>query len=126
MKGQQEHILFDADLSALKGKIITGALWHFKVVNPNIPFRRVGISSVASEWVEGKNRSMYQTEKGASSFMQAKQGVKDWAFPGSSILNVTFGFGHTLWRFAEASPPKGGWQSCRCRARCGCSKACRN
>ena len=113
LKGPQEIMFLDANLSSLKGKIITGALLHIRSASPRTdPFARVGVSSVAAEWAEGKGRG-YQTEKGGSSFSHALYGKQEWAYPGSSVLDVIFGRGNTLWRFAECSPPDGeGWQTC--------------
>ncbi len=111
LKSQQEHILFDGDLSPIKGKIITGALWHVRIMDEKWPFRRVGVSSFASEWVEGNNKVQYGIEEGASCYVQAEYKKRDWAFPGSSVMDVSFGLGNTIWRFADASEMKEGWQS---------------
>src|SRR5450756_412373 len=58
LKGQGEFGLFDAgDLTKLKGKIITGCLWHYKNATPDAIFKRVTISTVATPWVEGNGTS---------------------------------------------------------------------
>jgi hypothetical protein len=42
---------------------------------------------------------------------QAELGKRDWAFPGSNVLDVTFGLGHTTWKFADCTlPDNNGWQ----------------
>ena len=40
LKGQQEYVIFDVDPKALKGKIITGAVWHFHTADPVVDDRR--------------------------------------------------------------------------------------
>ncbi len=113
LKGQQEYFLFDIDVADLKGKIITGALLHTYSVTPEkAPFARVGISTIGSEWVEGESKS-YRAEIGSSCYAQAQYGEKDWAYPGSNIMDVSFGRGHTIWKFSDCTlPDKQGWQTC--------------
>ncbi len=111
LKGQQEHSIFDIDPSALKGKIITGALWHVRSAGVREPLRRVTASTLASPWVEG-TASRYDRQAGSSCFAQAELGKRDWSYPGSTLMDVAFGGGRTIWRFAEASPPADqGWQA---------------
>lgn len=112
-KGNQEFILFDIDPNALKGKVITGALLHLRSASPEkAPLARLGVSSVASEWREGKSRN-YHPEQGGACFSQAEFKNRDWAYSGSSIMDAAFGRGHTIWRFADCTAPdKGGWQKC--------------
>ncbi len=112
-KGQQEYILLDIDPAPFKGKIITGALLHIRSASPRkAPFARLGVSTAATEWGEGRS-SRYRPEKGGASFNQAAHGIRDWAHPGSTIMEASFGRGGTIWKFAEASPPDPeGWQRC--------------
>ncbi len=111
LKGQQEHVLFDIDPAPLKGKIITGAVWHVRTASPKAPLLRVTVSSVAAPWVEG-TASGYRRQEGSSCFVQAELGKRDWTYPGSTLMDAAFGKGHTIWRFAEASgPDENGWQS---------------
>jgi len=112
LKGQQELVLFDFDTAPLKGKIITGARMHFRSASPSkAPLARVGVSSVASEWVEGTSRG-YRAQKGSSCFEQAEYGIRDWAYPGSAVMDVVFGRGETIWGFSDCTAPdEEGWQS---------------
>ena len=111
-KGCQEYTLFDVDASPLAGKIVTGALWHFHSATPDAPFLRTTVSTVATPWVEGTS-SGYRPQQGSVCYEQAALGARDWAYPGSTLLDAAWGRGHTLWRFAECSPPDaGGWQTC--------------
>ncbi|MCM2283281.1 MAG: DUF4091 domain-containing protein [Desulfobacula sp.] len=113
LKGRQEYFLFDIDIADLKGKIITGALLHTcSITSDKAPFARLGISTLASEWTEGRSKN-YRLEKGSSCFEQAQHEEKDWAYPGSTIMDVSFGRGHTVWKFADCPVPDNqGWQAC--------------
>ncbi len=113
VKGQQEYTIFDIDSRALRGKIITGALLHVRSASPwKAPLMRVGISTLASEWVEGSSRGYYP-EVGSSCFTQARYGQKNWSYAGSTLMDVVFGHGHTIWRFADCTrPDRNGWQTC--------------
>ena len=113
VKGQQEYFLFDIDPSQLKGKIITGAMLHLRSATPiRAPLARLGISTVGSRWVEGTSSS-YRPQKGSSCFNQAEFKKRDWSYPGSTVMDVTFSRGHTIWKFADCSPPdEQGWQTC--------------
>lgn len=53
LKGRQEYAIFDVDVGGLKGKIVTGAMFHFHTTTPNAAALRVTVSSVATPWVEG-------------------------------------------------------------------------
>jgi hypothetical protein len=111
LKGIQEFSLFDADLSSLKGRCITGALLHMRSASPDSPARRVSISTVATPWIEGTGEK-YDQQPGSACFLSPALGVREWAYPGSTLLDAAWGKGHTIWRFAEAtSPDAQGWQS---------------
>ncbi|WP_040015899.1 hypothetical protein [Desulfobacter postgatei] len=111
LKGQQEFVLFDIDPKDLRGKIITGAVLYFNTsASKSAAILRTGVSSVAGRWEEGF-LFRYLPLPGASCFNQAGYKVQDWAYPGSSLMDVVFGHGHTLWGFANASrPDSNGWQ----------------
>ena len=111
LKGQQEHAIFDIDPAPLKGRIITGAVWHVRSASPKDPLLRVTVSSLAAPWVEGTS-SGYRRQEGSSCFVQAELGKRDWTYPGSTLMDAAFGRGHTLWRFAEATDRDAkGWQA---------------
>ena len=112
LKGPQEYILLDIDPASLKGKIITGALLHVCSYSPETsPLLRVGISTLANPWKEGRF-FWYLPQPGSSCFNQAFLKKTNWAYPGSTLMDVVFGKGHTIWKFAEASKPEpDGWQS---------------
>ena len=105
LKGRQEVILFDADLSGLKGKLITGAIMHVRSATPETaPFLRLGISTIATSWQEGSS-TRYRPQKGSACYLQAAYGQQDWAYPGSTLMDVVFGRGHTIWKFADCTEP---------------------
>lgn len=111
LKGIQEMALFDAPLAGLKGRHVTGALLHMKCLSPAAPARRVSISTVATPWVEGAGRA-YARQEGSVSFASPALGQRDWAYPGSSLVDAAWGKGNTLWSFADATPPDAdGWQT---------------
>lgn len=113
LKGIQEFALIDIDPTPLRGKQITGALLHLRSSSPkDAPLGRVGVSTLSTEWIEG-NSSNYGIQEGSSSFNQARHQKEDWAYPGSTLMDVVFGHGHSLWRFADCSQPDSeGWQAC--------------
>jgi hypothetical protein len=97
LKGIMEYILMDIDSEPLKNKIISGALLHIRSASPkDAPLARLGISSIASAWVEGSS-SRYPPQIGSSCFLQAEFQRRDWAYSGSTLMDVVFGRGHTIW-----------------------------
>lgn len=113
LKGRQEVALLSFPTQKLRGRVITGALLHIRSASPaRAPLLRIGISSVAVPWTAGTS-SAYRPEKGAASFAQAAYPDRDWAYPGSTLMDVVFGKGHTIWKFSDCTPPDGkGWQTC--------------
>ena len=109
-KGQQEFSLVDLDPAALKGKVINGAILHLHCVSPEAPQRRLTVSTLASEWVEGTSHR-YQEQEGSASFNWAAQDKEPWAWPDSDLTAVMNGMGNTIWRFADCTAPdETGWQ----------------
>ncbi len=114
LKGQQEYGLLDIDTSPLKGSVVTGALIHLRSASPrkNESIARLGVSSISSAWTEGASTN-YKPTKGSACFSQAEYQIRDWAYPGSTVLDVVLGRGNTIWKFADCSlPDSNGWQAC--------------
>lgn len=113
VKGNQEYTLIDIDPAALKGKIITGACLHVRSASPEkAPLARLGVSSVASPWMEGTSY-WYWPQAGSACYDQAAYKKRNWAYPGSTLMDAVFGRGNTVWRFADCTPPdQDGWQTC--------------
>ncbi|HUS93541.1 MAG TPA: hypothetical protein VM695_16915, partial [Phycisphaerae bacterium] len=116
LKTIQELAVLDFDVSALAGRTVDGGWLHFHVApNPaevarmDLPFprkhllRRIGLSTVASDWAEGDARGSYtvdDTGHGAT-FASASHGRRAWAWPGSDLSSVIFGSGNTLQHHGE-------------------------
>ncbi len=108
-KSIQEFTLLDFDPRPLRGKVIDGATLHLMPAGRDIQ-KRVSISSLAAEWMEGR-AIRYAVQRGTASFNWAQQDQAPWAWPGSDITAVMMGAGHTRWRFADATAPqRGGYQ----------------
>lgn len=113
LKSIQEYILFDIDATRLKGVSIKKAWLHFRSASPvKAPVKMMGISTLASDWVEG-GRKGFKPEKGSSCYIQAAYGKQDWSYDGSTLMDVVFGRGHTIWQSREVTiPDQNGWQKC--------------
>lgn len=101
-KGVQEFSLIDIDCSALQGKRVTKAELHLHGED-DAPLRRMTVSTIAEEWVEGA-AAKFATTAGASSFAWARTGEKRWGDNQPDITSVINGAGGTLWSFADATP----------------------
>jgi len=109
-KSWQECSLVDIDPKPLEGRVILGATLHLHCESPNAPQRRLTVSTISSDWVEGTS-SGYRPQRGSASYKWAAQDERPWAYPGSDLVSVVNGVGNTLWRFAECTPPDAqGWQ----------------
>jgi lysophospholipase L1-like esterase len=109
VKSNQEMSLFDIDPQPLRGRVIEGATLHVRLAGDQ-PLRRVTVSTVAADWVEGTSSS-YVPQKGSSSFNHRRHPDVPWTVPGSDLCSVILGQGNTLWRMADAFPPDDkGWQ----------------
>jgi hypothetical protein len=108
-KGIVELTLFDVSVERLQGAILSDPVLHIRAASEDFQ-RRVTVSSIAAEWVEGRSDG-YRPEPGAASFDWAEQGERRWAYPESDVTAVINGRGHTLWSFADPMPPDPrGWQ----------------
>jgi len=117
VKGHQEMTLLDIDPSPVAGRVIERVTLHVRIVNPEIPLKRVGISTISAEWTEGKGRR-YAKIKGASAFRWRAYPDIPWIEGKinesgySDLTQVMFGEGGTFWSHADATPPDAnGWQS---------------
>lgn len=116
IKSRKEYALFDVDAASLKGKIVTGALWHFHptsavVTAESSPALRVAVATVATPWVEG-TATDFHPQAGSATYSSPAAGKANWAYPGSTLMDATLGRGHTIWYFADATTPdEGGWQT---------------
>jgi hypothetical protein len=114
LKSLQEMVLFDVVFpDSLQARSIASAILHIRSASPGkAPLARVTVSTLASPWQEGASSGFVQ-ELGASCFVQARLGQKDWAYPGSSLMDVVMGRGNTRWKAADCTFPDAmGWQEC--------------
>lgn len=109
-KSYQEMSLIDIDTAKLRGHVITGAMLYLHVASKDVQ-KRLTVSSIASEWVEGTSTG-YNVQAGSSSFKFAAHPSRPWAHPGSDLTSVILGRGNTIWRFADTTEPDAqGWQT---------------
>ena len=101
-KGVQELALMDIDITALKGKRVTKAQLHLHGEGDAV-LRRMTVSTVMSEWVEGDGTS-YKKVPGASSFTWARNGEQRWGGNEPDITGVINGLGGSRWCFADPTP----------------------
>ena len=110
LKGIQEFFLIDFDPATLREKKVIKAQLHVHLTSPDAPLRRITVSSVTQDWMEGTGSS-YAKVAGASSFVWAKTGELRWGNNDPDITSVVCGEGGSLWGFGDASPPDAeGWQ----------------
>lgn len=119
-KGYQEFCLLDFDVSALKGKNITGATLFVAPAEGRqhappergTDLRWFTLSTVSSPWKEGDgtNYTIDGDGEGAT-FNEASFGKTPWAYPGSKVYDVTLGNGNTLRTDVDAGDPKDGWMA---------------
>lgn len=114
LKSYQEFSILDFDVSALRGRRIESAAIRVKLSGKE-RLRRVGVSSIATDWTEGDGTNYAETP-GASSFRWRENPNVPWsvaAAPGerSDATAVIFGEGGSFWANADASEPVDGWQT---------------
>ena len=110
LKTIQEGGIFDFDASALKGKKIEKATLYLHEEAPT-KLRWMGASTVASDWVEGNEAGDYKLDAAGcgATFNEASYSKLPWAYPGSSLADVTMTGGNTLDWHGEVKRMPGGW-----------------
>jgi len=124
LKTIQEMAILDFDLTGLKGKTVGGGWLCFhiadnrkEVARMHLPFprkhllRRIGLSTVATDWVEGKAAASYAIDRAGlgATFGEASYSRRPWAWPGSNLTAVIFGSGNTLQGHGELEDLPGSW-----------------
>lgn len=128
LKGNEELALLDFDTTPLRGKMIVSAeLWMHNVpeaverekqrlgVAPARAdcLRKLGISTVGTDWVEGLQERSYQRDDAGhgATYREASYQRRAWAYPGSQLWAVIFGNGNSLHCHGERfSQPDGWWK----------------
>ena len=97
MKGNENILVLNFDPTPLKGKLVTKATLHIKATEKNVMVRKVGFSTIAVPWHEGKSEHDIKGAAGDSCMKSSDMGSgKLWAAPGSSFLDVRWGRGGTM------------------------------
>ena len=110
LKGNENLILIDFDVEALRGRRIGSAVLRLKEAEPNLMVRRVGLSTLATGWVEGTSGT-YAPGDGACFMRRGPGKGAAWAGAESVLLDTIFGRAGTLWVQAVATRGPDGWWS---------------
>ena len=112
LKGIQEMAILDFNLSALKGKKVARARLYLRNVGNKNKLRKIGISTVAAPWVEGKSRGYFVDFIGhGATFRYSSYKGQRWAGEGSDLTDVTMGSGNTWQYHTELKSDEGDWWS---------------
>jgi len=124
LKTIQEMAILGFDCAPLRGRTTDGGWLYFHVVaspqevaRMGLPFarkhllRRIGLSSVPTDWVEGAARRSYTVDEAGrgATFAAASHGRSHWAWAGSDLSSVIFGSGNSLQHHAELEDLPGLW-----------------
>ncbi len=106
LKGIHNILLLDVDAAPLKGRRVEEARLFLRTAGPH-KLRVLGLSSVASPWVEGQGNG--PAKPGESSSLDSGRGP--WAGPGSDFLSAVFGMSGTIWFRRDVRLEADGWIS---------------
>lgn len=106
IKGIHNVLLLDVDVAPLKGRRVEEARLFLRTPGPH-KLKAVGLSSVASPWVEGQGNG--PAKPGEVSSLDSGRGP--WAGPGSDFLSAVFGANGTIWFRRDVRPEADGWIS---------------
>ena len=110
MKGIENILFLNFDPAPLKGKQVTKAVVRIKATDRNVMVRKVGFSTIATPWAEGKQGSEKKAADGDSSFRSPEAGSgRNWAGPGSNVLDAIWGRGGTIWTQSYVKPDDQMW-----------------
>lgn len=111
LKGIQEMAILDFDLSSLKGKKVENARL-FLCNAGNNKLRKIGISTVASPWVEGKSKGYFVDFLGhGATFLNSSYKKQRWVGIESDLTDVTMGMGNTWQHHTELRKEERDWWS---------------
>lgn len=108
LKGLENLILLAIDTATLEGQVIERAHLRIKGTDDKLMVRRVGVSTIASPWSEGGG-SYDKAKAGDPTFLFAAHPDRPWTRAGSSLLDVVFARGGTIWSQAVVEKPADGW-----------------
>ncbi len=112
LKGIQEMAILDFDMSPLRGKKIVNARLYLSDASKNNMLRKIGISTVAAPWVEGKSRGYFVDVIGnGATFNYSSYKRQRWAGEGSDLTDVTMGNSNTWQHHSEIQNESDLWWS---------------
>lgn len=112
LKGIQEMALLDFDLTSLNGKKIEKARLYLCNTGKKNKLRKIGISTVAFPWVEGKSRGPFRDTIGkGATFLYSSYKSQRWADERSDLTDATMGMGYTWQHHTELRKEEGDWWS---------------
>jgi len=141
LKSIQEMAVLDFDVSALRGRTVTAAWLHFRIVENlrevarmSLPFRRrhllkrIGVSTVSADWAEGAAARAYRVDRAGfgATFREASYSRRPWAGGGGDLSAVVFGSGNSLQAHAELEDLKDMWARVPVPPRLVCALVCRS
>lgn len=112
LKGLENLILLMPEVSALKGQVVERAELRLKGTDERMMIRKIGISTVATPWSEGRGGYEPATA-GDPTFLRAAHPDGWWTGPGSYFLDAVFARGGTIWSQAIAERSADGWYRIR-------------
>lgn len=124
LKTIQEMLIIDFSIEPIKGRQVVSAELYFHSNTSNRELarlglgpqdvdalRKIGISTVASDWVEGNNTSSYRPDPDGhgACFDFASYPDEPWAWKGSKLWDVIMGNGFTLHHHTELKRLENRW-----------------
>lgn len=113
IKGRENQLIMKFDLSGIpKDAVIESATLRVKVTQPNFRFNQVAVSSVSTDWTEGRGRAIDgEGDSGPGGVCFNWPTTKDshWAGPGSTIADVTWGNGGSVENYGFAKAEGDDW-----------------
>jgi hypothetical protein len=113
IKGRENQLIMEFDLSGIpKDAVIESATLRVQVTQPNFRFNQVAVSSVSTDWAEGRGRAIDgegESGPGGVCFNWPKTKDSLWAGPGSTIADVTWGNGGSVANYGFAKAEGDDW-----------------
>lgn len=100
LNGRSDMALVQFDVSAARGLTVSRATLRVHRAPAPLPLHTVGLSTIsgAAAWSEA-----------AAGFSYAREGRERWSFPGSDVVDVTFGQGGSLYSYQRVRDAGEGW-----------------
>ncbi len=108
LKGLENLILLDFDSTPLRGQVVERAELRLKATDDRVMVHKVGASTVAAAWSEGRGGYEPATT-GDPTFLRAAHPDLPWAGAGGIFLDVVFARGGTTWAQATVEKTADGW-----------------